>query len=136
MIYHTSDLLYISFLTSKLVIAQWPKEQVVSDFNFFSYLRYVSMQNVDKQKRMLKLPVLQHHPRSEPVQIKLKDGKMYTTITTMCEQEDCNRCVQNLGGYRFQYIGPWTCKGTIGFPPPQARRLWMDCKDCLVCHSR
>ena len=136
MIYFTGDTKYISYLEPSSAAKQWPKEQVVSDFNFFAYLRYVNMQNLETQLRIIKLPVLQHSPKSEAVEIKLKNGKNHVTVTVMCKENNCNRCVQGFGGYRFHFVGPWTCKNTIGLTPAQARNTWIKCKECLVCNSR
>ncbi len=136
MIYFTGDTKYISYLEPLSAARQWPKEQVVSDFNFFAFLRFVNKQNLDTQMRLLKLPVLQHSPESEPVQIKLENGKIHTTSVVMCKQDDCDRCVQGRGGYRFHFVGPWTCKNTFGLTPAESRYTWMNCRECFMCNSR
>lgn len=136
MIYKVNDTKYISYLDSSSMAAQWPKDEVVSDFNYFAYLRFINKQDLESQQRLMRLPIIQHRPRSEKVEVKMKDEVVRTNPTIMCQEEDCKRCERECGGYRFHYVGAWTCKNAVGVTPAQGRYTWSRCSDCLMCSCR
>ena len=135
MIYNSTSVYYTSYLATK--DQKWPKHpQVASDFNLTMFLQYVRMAGQEYQLRLLSLPMIQHQPVGENIQVKLRDGQYRELASTTCQATNCPRCDSYFGGYKFQYIGPWTCQRSIGLSPQQARRTWIECKECTMCSHR
>ena len=135
MIYDSTSVYYTSYLAT--IDQKWPKHpQVASDFNLTMFLQYVRMADQEYQLRLLSLPMIQHQPMGDNIQVKLEDGNFAEMASIPCTAMQCTRCDNYIGGYKFQYIGQWTCTKAIGLPPHQARKTWMECEECTMCSNR
>ena len=134
MIYNQTGLVFISYLSSDEMNKKWPTGTVPSDMNLSAYLHFVNNMKAEKQHRLGKLKMMQHHPIGEPVRWRGKDGSMITIESYACADPVCVRCESESGGYRFQWLGPWTCEEIMNTNSPQlARYTWMRCTTCPAC---
>ena len=134
MIYNQADLVFISYLSRNEMNKKWPTGMVPSDLNLSTYLHFVRNVPYEKQQRLGKLMMMQHHPMGEPVCWRCKDGSMIVVESYACTEPACARCLSEWGGYRFQWLGPWTCTETMNTDTPQQSRItWMRCTTCPAC---
>ena len=57
---------------------------------------------------------------------------------TACQDAGCERCIAGRGGFRFNWIGPWTCVQAVGnaSSPEDVTRRWVACSEgggCKAC---
>ena len=136
MIYLTSSNRFLSYLLTRMVTARWPCcATIPSDYNLSKFIAYIHGLPDHDQERLTKLPVMQHVPTCSPAMFKNSKNKFVQLRQTMCTERECRRCNDEVGGYRFQFIGPWTCHKIITqcLPPLIARQTWMKCQECLLC---
>ena len=69
------------------------------------------------------------HPPA-PVVVRPDLGKTYTMRTVPCEDMFCQRCISGLGGYKFPWIGPWTCPSIIGDALTSPAELVRRAREC------
>ena len=53
-----------------------------------------------------------------------------------CEESGCLRCDSGRGGYRFHWVGPWTCRRVVDAGSQdgaRGRAIWLNCTDCEAC---
>ena len=135
MLYSSTSTYYIGYLSTRAM--KWQQHlQVPSDCNLGTFLQFVNKAPLELQQRLLQLPMIQHEPTDNNIQIKLKDGKMMELSSIACTAPDCTRCLHEVGGYKFHYIGTWTCRRAIGLAPHESRRTWMTCTDCTMCANK
>ena len=118
---------------------KWPKNATIpSDYNLSKFFTFLLDQPDHVQDRLINLTVMQHKPFVESTPTLNYKGKVLTMQHAACTEAPCHRCETERGGYRFQYIGPWTCAKitAVSLPPFEARRTWLQCKECLCCCAR
>ena len=134
MIYKQGGLHFISYLSTTSMNKLWPTAIIPSDMNLSAFLHFLTNMTIEKQHRLGRLKMLQHQPMGESVQLRSKDKSMITIHSYACEDTMCPRCTSEWGGYRFQWLGPWTCTECITTTTPQqARATWARCSTCPAC---
>ena len=70
-----------------------------------------------------------------PVIIQRPDLDMYFTVKEKpCEHPRCRKCLERKGGYRFDWVGPWTCQCIVALVPttlPALRERHLNCPRCF-----
>ena len=134
MMYSSSSTNFLSYMSAEIIQNKWPTALVPSDMNLSAFLRHLQNYSVDKQLRLGKLRMMQHWPYGSPISFKTKDNQMVEIKLYECEDPSCDRCNTGTGGYRFQWIGPWTCStATTASTPYLARTAWRQCEECPAC---
>jgi hypothetical protein len=123
------------------------RSDVPSDWNLSAFMSWCS--HVDAIRAAVYIshcPVINHRlpdtgiPVMEP-HARLVDGRFLPLFSLNCAGNDCERCATLRGGYRFWYVGPWTCTNAFGDnltdrTPLGARTAWMNCRSCRACRAR
>jgi hypothetical protein len=67
---------------------------------------------------------------------RLSNGHEMAIRRAACTVTNCPRCA-TAGGYKFQWLGPWTCKASMeSASPHEARSVWRTCRACSFCSLR
>ena len=128
---------------------------IPSDFNYQAYMCWLSAQPLGVALHLGQaLPLINH--RDAPPGVIFIGGRMYkvrdieaklahpesTTPLALkniqCEEETCYRCQHQCGGYRFHWVGPWTCRRVAMASPQEAtisKAMWLNCADCEACRG-
>jgi hypothetical protein len=129
------------------------REDIPSDCNLSAFKLWLSAQDTLQASVFIyQCPIIEHYsPRdshgipSVQHQVLLQDCstafRTRSLRSTPCAQYHCPQCVNWLGGYEFQYIGPWTCTSALDptknqGTPNGARQAWTDCRTCAGCRAR
>ena len=125
---------------------------VCSDYNLAAFQRWLPKQDPAEAAKYLDLYVIAHDDPPVPAFIRsLLDSDVYNIWPRVQvdgqdillprrprAQQGCSRCgVQ--GGYKFQWLGPWTCQASIRpnvATAHSARQIWMACSSCTACITR
>ena len=126
-----------------------PVDTILSDCNLANFVELA--RRVDPLRAMTwmrRCPVTDHRMelpdlcvrlglpvRNIPPQVTLLGGNVLPMTVVQCTQESCRRCEQGMGGYRFQWQGPWTCESANGPTPQEGRRRWMNCMNTRGCRA-
>ena len=107
---------------------------VPSDFNLGSFLEWVfkaSPAEVEGVRHLYSVAHRADEP-TEPIRL-LRQGELLHAIPVWaCMDVGCSRCLTRGGGYKFDWVGPWTCiagEGAPGEDPGAARVRWFQCRD-------
>ena len=136
MIYSCQSNKFFSYLTADNMASSWPQWKTLpSDYNMAKFLMHIRRLPHHDQDRMTKLPIMEHYPGALPIVFTGHKNKTMSMRQTECQADDCQRCISEMGGYRFQFVGPWTCQAVLAqeFSPYQSRKTWMECTECPVC---
>ena len=69
-----------------------------------------------------------------PVIIQRADLDMYFTVKqTTCDNPRCWRCLERKCGYRFDWVGPWTCQCILGEAGMPNREIMARHRNCTIC---
>jgi hypothetical protein len=66
-------------------------------------------------------------------QVVLANSTMVPMTVVACRQAVCHRCERGIGGYRFQWLGPWSCEAAHGNTVLEGRQAWMRCMNAAGC---
>ena len=123
------------------------RPDVVSDLNLGAFLEWLGRVGLTQAMAYIRACKIINHrvahdniPTLDP-QVRLADGKFYPLQSVDCQQQNCDRCRASRGGYKFQYVGPWTCEESFGDAlqdktPLGARTAWLNCARCRACSVR
>ena len=139
MIYNQSSTFFLSFMRADIMNNKWPRSSTIpSDYNLSKFVTFLFDQPDHVQARLINLTIMQHRPFVDSNPMLNSKGRLLTIQHTACTEALCHRCETGMGGYRFQFIGPWTCLKitTVPLPPFEARRTWLQCKECFYCCPR
>ena len=82
---------------------------VPSDFNLTSFSLLFGLSEAEERREAESLYVLVHRPVPSIPELSLWDGTRWQLPTRPCFAVGCDRCLNGGSGYRFQWVGPWTC---------------------------
>ena len=102
---------------------------VPSDFNLTSFSLWFSLSEAEERGEAGSLCVLVHRPVQLFPEFGLRDGTRWQLPTRSCFAVGCDRCLNGRSGYRFQWVGPWTCLHGRAGDPATARQT-------MACLSR
>ena len=125
---------------------------VCSDYNLAAFLQLLPKQDLMEAVKYLDLYVVVHDDPPVPALIRdLLDSDVYNIWPRVqldsqeiplprrpCTQQDCELCGTR-GGYKFHWLGPWTCQASIHpnvATAHSARQIWMACTSCPACSTR
>ena len=125
---------------------------VCSDYNLAAFQRWIPLQCPVEASKYLDLYLIAHDDPPVPYFIRnlldtdvyniwpkvYVDGHYISLPRRPCAQHGCSRCGVK-GGYKFQWIGPWTCQTSISpnvTSAHDARQKWMACFSCPACITR
>ena len=102
---------------------------VPSDFTLTSFSLWFSLSEAEQRREAESLYVLVHRPVQLFPAFGLRDGTRWQLPTRSCFVVGCDRCLNGRSGYRFQWVGPWTCLHGRAGDPATARQQWRECRD-------
>ena len=125
---------------------------VCSDYNLAAFQQWLPQQAPDEAAKYLHLYLIAHDDPPVPALIRgLLDSDIYNIWPRVqfggqevliprrpCTQQGCSRCGIR-GGYKFQWLGPWTFQAAIHptvATAQIARQRWMACISCPACSTR
>ena len=125
---------------------------VCSDYNLAAFQQWIPKQDPVEAAKYLDLYVVAHEDPPVPALIRgLLDDDVYNIWPRVhvngqeillarrpCTLQDCARCGVR-GGYKFQWLGPWTCQASVRptvVTAQMARQTWMACTSCPACSTR
>ena len=120
------------------------EDTIPADINFGNFVTWIRGQQLHVQIiYMINLYIITHkgvHQISLPA-LRLRNGNNYALRQIKCDGDNCVRCTSNLGGYRFGWRGPWTCRQALREHPsaPVARACVAYCCAfglCTTCINR
>jgi hypothetical protein len=128
-------------------------KRIPSDENLRLFLAYVS-RRPRFFPQVANLPMIFHidqeflpsanvrERRDTPVLVS-PDGDLISMRWTLCNDNQCQRCIQGAGGYTFQWRGPWTCQVVLNLDQNAERQhaealsVWRNClaaeRPCPAC---
>ena len=126
--------------------------KVCSDYNLAAFQQWLPMQDPDEAAKYLDLFIVEHEDPPVPAFIRgLLDSDVYHIQPRIrvhgneiliprrpCSQPQCDLCGLR-GGYKFQWMGPWTCQASLQASAATAdiaRQIWMACTSCPACRTR
>jgi hypothetical protein len=89
------------------------------------------IQVLDKDTRDPPLPLWLRHVQVQDIKPSVRIAGEYHVIPQLpCQDPQCPRCDEK-GGYKFHWLGPWTCRCSLTMTTADATRLrWMQCCTC------
>lgn len=123
------------------------RSDVLSDFNLGAFMSWLARSDPVRARVYIQECPIFNHGDSMPgitvldPSVRLLDGRSHTLRSIPCTTPMCDRCRSGRGGYRFHYVGPWTCLNSFGDAlmdksPAGARAAWLSCQSCPACLER
>ena len=127
---------------------QHPK--ILSDWNFSAFVEWCGREHPAKVMPVLRaIHIVDHTPPPDVERMlrvgtlkdvgpvaRLRNGNEMAIPRKACIDTNCPRCAI-AGGYKFQWLGPWTCKASMdSASAQQARIVWRTCRACSFCSLR
>ena len=115
-------------------------EHVITPVNLSAFLLWATTATEEDLDKAFDVIYMVEHRMDEaifgdtpvaPVVIERDDlDRIFTIPRRPCYTVPCQRCRTGRGGYRFRWVGPWTCRNSIGdeeTPPFQVMQRYMAC---------
>ena len=128
-------------MTSDLPFPAYRAHDVPSDYNLASFSAWFCRLATPADREAANGVYLVEHTRNtagraEPIGLRYTDPetgtrRRYQIPVLDCQDVGCARCDAGVGGYKFDWVGPWTCKNGRGTDANTSRRQWMACRDPL-----
>ncbi len=108
----------------------WPRSPYVpSPLNLPSFLYWWKHATTAEQESAVGIYLIYHHDGlavpAEPIKLRFNTGGMYNIPWRRCGNVGCERCTSRRGGYKFDWVGPWTCINLQDDEHNYGR--WMEC---------
>ena len=116
---------------------------VVSPQNYEMFERWAAEAELnDLVTALLKIGLQEHrapdwveeYPSPEVVIDRPDLNMRFVVNKTPCNDPQCHRCQRRKGGYRFRWVGPWTCPCIVGDATTPPQDLVQRHRNCRICH--
>ena len=116
---------------------------VPSELNLASYIIWATRASSAEFEKTKSLYIVDHRRRSTwltriavdvPAQVHREGMPTHYVPKRLCMNVGCPRCDDQRGGFRFPWLGDWTCRNGVGNPNEDSlttRQRWLDCADPL-----